>query len=207
MATLGSGRPRGSMIFKSIVCDSATTRCVSSKARYVTRHCLALRGRKRLHQFHHVGIIGPLAIGKAVHRLDQIVVTLTGQSRRRQAADKTWLMANLAYRHPVGRRCRGSGTGPCRPGLFREISRCRAELGLRQIFGKGRHERALTIPALVVVQLFYQKIFLLTPDDRNDRIDGPAIRAVAAGGTWAFAVVVSAASTAEITRAPENRGK
>ena len=80
-----------------------------SEAGYVTRHRLPLGGRNRLHDFHHVGIVGPLTFGKAAHRLDQIFVTLAGQPRRRQAANEVLLMTNLAYSHSGGRRRGGGG--------------------------------------------------------------------------------------------------
>jgi hypothetical protein len=72
---------------------------------------VALPGRKPLHQFHHVGIVGALAFGKLAHLFDQIFVALTGEPRRRQGADKARLVANLAYRDPVGRRRGGDGCG------------------------------------------------------------------------------------------------
>src|SRR5262249_19795861 len=59
-----------------------------SEAGYVTRHSLPFGGRNRLHDFHHVGIVGPLALGKAVHRLDEIFVALAGQPRPRQTANE-----------------------------------------------------------------------------------------------------------------------
>src|SRR6202040_4033274 len=110
---------------------------------------------------------------------DQIFVALAGQPRRRQAANKIRLMTNLAYSYPVGRRCGGGGSRPCRPALAREISRCGAKVCLREAFGKGRHDQVFAISTLVVVQLLHEKIFRLTPDDRNGCINGYPVLAMA----------------------------
>jgi hypothetical protein len=53
--------------------------------------------RNRLHKIHHIGIVGPLTVGVAAHRLGQIFVAQAGQPRRRRAANEVLLMTNLAY--------------------------------------------------------------------------------------------------------------
>ena len=98
---------------------------VRSQAGQVTRHRLPLGGRHRLHDPRHVRTVGPLAVGKAAHRLDKIFVPLAGEPRRRQAASQVLLMTRLAY-GDFGRRRRGGGFGGLRrPTLLREVSSCR----------------------------------------------------------------------------------
>src|SRR5262249_9782320 len=101
------------------------------------RYRLPLGRRKLLHDLHHVGVVGPITVSKAAHRLDQIFVALTGESRRRQAADEIRLMTNLTDGYSVRRRRRGGWGKACRPALFGEVSRRGAQLRLREAFGKG----------------------------------------------------------------------
>src|SRR5258706_14507822 len=75
-----------------------------SEARYVACDCLPLGGRKLLHYFYHVGIVGPIAFGKAAHRPYQIFVGFAPQPRRRQGAHENWLMTKLTNRYPARRR-------------------------------------------------------------------------------------------------------
>src|SRR5262245_29742919 len=82
------------------------------------------------------------------------------------------------------RRRRGVAIGRRRPLLLREISRCDPDFLLSEGFchprhGLPRYDLDVTISTLVVVQLFHEVIFLLTPDDRNRRISGHAVHAVA----------------------------
>src|SRR5260370_39666395 len=118
----------------------------------MARHRFALAGRKRLHYFHHVGIVAPLAIGKAVHSLEQIFVALTGQPRCRRPTDKLLLMAGLAYGDPAGRRYGSSGSVWRWPALAREISRCGATVFLLEAFGHGGHDRVVPGSGSVIVQ-------------------------------------------------------
>src|SRR5260370_38163937 len=77
-----------------------------SEARYVARDRLAPSGRKLLHDFHHVGIVGPITLGKAAHRLDQGFEALTGEPPPRGGASERPLMTKLS----AGRRAGSAAT-------------------------------------------------------------------------------------------------
>src|SRR5258707_11425675 len=151
----------------------------ASKAGYVTRHPVPLRGQERLHHVHHFGIVGPLTFSIAAHRLDQIFIPLAGQPRRRQATSQVLLMTSLAYSHYGGRRRGGGASGARRPVLFREISCCGPEFCRREGCCHPHHDLVVAISTMEVMQLLYEIIFLLTPDDRSGCTSGYAVRAVA----------------------------
>ena len=88
-------------------------------------------------------------------------------------------MTRLASSDSRGRRRRRGVSGPRRPCLFREISRCDPQFLLREAFCHPRHDLVVSISALEVMQLFHEVIFLLTPDHRNGCISAHARHAVA----------------------------
>ena len=88
-------------------------------------------------------------------------------------------MTSLAYCDSRGRRRGGGASGPRRPCLFREISRCDPQFLLRQGFCHPRHDLVVSISTLEVMQLFQEVVFRLTPDERNGCISAHAVHAVA----------------------------
>src|SRR5439155_27293003 len=89
------------------------------------------------------------------------------------------LMTSLAYSDSRGRRRGGGASGPRRPCLFREISRCDPQFLLRQDCCHPQHDLVPSISSLEVIQLCHEVIFPLTPDHRNGCIDAHSVRAVA----------------------------
>src|SRR3954452_11236060 len=101
-----------------------------SEARDVTRHRRTIGHRNPRHDAAHFGTVFSLAVRKVAHRLDQIIVLLACEPRRRYAANQFLLMTGLAYRHCGEQRgVRGVLRG-FRPILRREISRCGRQLFL-----------------------------------------------------------------------------
>src|SRR5690242_3840920 len=70
-----------------------------SEARDVTRHRRTIGHRNPRHDAAHFGTVFSLAVRKVAHRLDQIIVLLACEPRRRYAANQFLLMTGLAYRH------------------------------------------------------------------------------------------------------------
>src|SRR3954451_14976435 len=92
-----------------------------SEARDVTRHRRTIGHRNRRHDAAHFGTVFSLAVRKVAHRLDQIIVLLAGEPRRRYAANRFLLMTGLAYRHCGGRLGERRVLRPFRPILCRKI--------------------------------------------------------------------------------------
>src|SRR5262249_19265890 len=81
--------------------------------------------------------------------------------------------------HDGGRRRGGGASRPRRPVLFREISCSGPELCRREGGCHPHHDVIVAISTMEIMQLLYEIIFLLTPDDRSSRISGYAGVAVA----------------------------
>src|SRR5262249_39683823 len=82
------------------------------------------------------------AVRKVAHRLDQIIVPLACEPRRRYAADQLLLMTGLAYRYCGRRRGERRVLRPFRPILGREISRCGRQLFLGEVYRDLLHDIA-----------------------------------------------------------------
>src|SRR5262249_44815818 len=98
---------------------------------------------------------------------------------RRQATSQILLMTSLAYSHDGGRRRGGLACGPRRPVFFREISCCGPEFCRREGRCHPHHDLVVTSSTMEIMQLLYEIIFLLTPDDGSSGISGDAVVAVA----------------------------
>src|SRR5262249_5379080 len=108
--------------------------------------------------------------------------------RPRQSPDEVLLVTNLAYRHSGGRRCGGDSGGPGRPALFREHGCCRRRPFPREGCFPPPHYGAASSPIPASTQLFYEIIFLQTPDDRCDSTSGYTVTTVACIANEQFGV-------------------
>src|SRR3954467_4208489 len=138
-----------------------------SEARDVTRHRRTIGHRNPRHDAAHFGTVFSFAVRKVAHRLDQIIVLLACEPRRRNAANQFLLMTGLAYRHCGGRRKERRVLRPFRPILCRKISGCGRQLFLGEGYRDLLHDIAGAISASKITQLLQDVILLQTPNDWN----------------------------------------
>ena len=150
-----------------------------SEARDVTRHRLTIGHRNRRHDAAHFGTVFSLAVRKVAHRLDQIIVLLACEPRRRYAANQFLLMTGLAYRHRGGRRGGRDVLRGFRPLLCREISGRGRQFFLGEGYRDLLHNIAGAISTSEITQLLQDVIFLQTPNDWNSLQFWRAVHTVA----------------------------
>ena len=138
-----------------------------SEARDVTRHRRTIGHRNPRHDAAHFGTVFSLAVRKVAHRLDQIIVLLACEPRRRYAANQFLLMTGLAYRHCGGRRGGRRVLRPFRPILCRKISGCGRQLFLGEVYRDLLHDIAGALSVFEFTQLLQDVILLQTPNDWN----------------------------------------
>src|SRR5258705_10606929 len=89
--------------------------------------------RNPRHDAAHFGTVFSLAVRKVAHRLDQIIVLLACEPRRRYAANQFLLMTGLAYRHCGGRPGEGAVLALSGPFFFAKIAVSGRNLSLGRV--------------------------------------------------------------------------